>query len=132
MLRDVSELAGIAGPIYLAIGVFDGVHLGHRSVLNRALADARAGGGSAVAVTFDPHPAKILRPADAPRLLTATGHKLELFRELGIAAVLVIPFTRGICGDGAGGFCQSITRRLPSAEGNLRRPRVEFRPRPRR
>jgi riboflavin kinase/FMN adenylyltransferase len=80
-------------PVYLAIGVFDGVHLGHRSVLFRALEDARAGGGRAVAVTFDPHPAKILRPASAPHLLTATAHKLRLIRALGIESVLVIPFT---------------------------------------
>jgi len=80
------------GPAYLAIGVFDGVHLGHRSVLLRALEDARAGGGGAVAVTFDPHPAKILRPAEAPRLLTASAHKLRLIRALGIESVLVIPF----------------------------------------
>jgi len=93
VLRDIPALAALPGPLYLAIGVFDGVHLGHRSVLKRALADARAGGGAAVAVTFDPHPAKILRPGAAPRLLTATEHKLRLIAGLGIESVLVIPFT---------------------------------------
>lgn len=93
-LRSISELGAIPGPVYLAIGVFDGVHLGHRSVLLRALDDARAAGGSAVAVTFDPHPVKILRPSDAPRLLTATAHKLRLIRALGVDSVLVLPFTR--------------------------------------
>lgn len=94
LLRSIPELANVAGPVFLAIGVFDGVHLGHRSVLLRALADARAGGGTAVAVSFDPHPAKILRPADAPRLLTASDHKLRLIHALGIESVLVIPFTK--------------------------------------
>jgi len=93
VLRAIPDLATLPGPIYLAIGVFDGLHLGHRSVLLRALADARAGGGSAVAVTFDPHPAKILRPASAPRLLTASAHKVLLIKALGIQAILVIPFT---------------------------------------
>ncbi|MGA3169991.1 MAG: bifunctional riboflavin kinase/FAD synthetase [Chthoniobacteraceae bacterium] len=93
MLTAIPDLAAIPGPVYLAIGAFDGVHLGHRSVLLRALSDARSNGGAAVAVTFDPHPAKILRPAAAPRLLTATGHKLALIRALGIEPVLVIPFT---------------------------------------
>jgi riboflavin kinase/FMN adenylyltransferase len=93
LLHAIPDLAAVPGPVYLAIGVFDGVHLGHRAVLLRALADARAGGGSAVAVTFEPHPAKILRPEHAPRLLTASGHKLQLIRGLGIETVLVIPFT---------------------------------------
>ncbi len=92
LLRATPDLATLAGPIYLAIGVFDGVHPGHRSVLLRALEDAREGGGRAVAVTFDPHPAKILRPSSAPHLLTATAHKLRLIRALGIESVLVIPF----------------------------------------
>ena len=94
LLSAIPDLAALPGPVYLAIGVFDGVHLGHRSVLLRALADARAGGGSAVAVTFDPHPAKILRPESAPRLLTASAHKLQLIHGLGIETVLVIPFTK--------------------------------------
>jgi riboflavin kinase/FMN adenylyltransferase len=92
LLRAIPELASVSGPVYLAIGVFDGVHLGHRSVLLRALSDARAAGGTAVAVTFDPHPAKILRPGAAPRLLTATAHKLRLIRAIGVECVLVIPF----------------------------------------
>jgi riboflavin kinase/FMN adenylyltransferase len=93
LLSAIPDLATVPGPIFLAIGVFDGVHLGHRSVLLRAAEDARAAGGTAVAVTFDPHPAKILRPQNPPRLLTATTHKLRLIRALGIDAILVIPFT---------------------------------------
>jgi len=93
VLHAISELATVPGPVYVAIGVFDGVHLGHRSVLLRALADAQAGHGTVVAVTFDPHPAKVLRPHKAPRLLTATEHKLRLFRDLGIETTLIIPFT---------------------------------------
>ncbi len=76
----------------LAIGVFDGVHLGHRAVIARALEDARAAGGTPVVVTFDPHPVRVLRPERAPRLLTSTPHKLRLIRALGVEHILVIPF----------------------------------------
>ncbi len=93
LLHSIDELASLSGPVFLAIGVFDGVHLGHRAVVGRALADAQKAGGCAVAVTFHPHPMRVLRPGNAPRLLTATQHKTALLRECGIDALLVIDFT---------------------------------------
>lgn len=92
-LRATADLRSIAGPVFLAIGVFDGVHLGHRAVIERSLSDARAHAGTAVVVTFDPHPARVLRPERAPRLLTSTPHKLRIIRSLGIEQVLALPFT---------------------------------------
>jgi riboflavin kinase/FMN adenylyltransferase len=92
-LRSIAELTAIPGPVFLAIGVFDGVHLGHRAVIERALGDAQSGGGNAVVVTFDPHPARILRPEKAPRLLTSTPHKLRIVRSLGVEHILALPFT---------------------------------------
>ncbi|MCE9612111.1 MAG: bifunctional riboflavin kinase/FAD synthetase [Chthoniobacter sp.] len=91
-LRSIADLGQLPGPLFLAIGVFDGVHLGHQAVLCRALADARQSGGTAVAVTFDPHPIRVLRPEHAPRLLTSTPHKLQLIGALGLDRVLLIPF----------------------------------------
>lgn len=93
VLTGIGQLARIEGPLYLAIGVFDGVHLGHRAVIERAVRDARAGQGTPVVVTFDPHPLRVLRPQNAPRLLTSTAHKLLLIRGLGVRHLLVIPFT---------------------------------------
>jgi riboflavin kinase/FMN adenylyltransferase len=93
VLRSISDLAKIRGPLVLAVGVFDGFHLGHRAVIERAIADAGAVGGTAVVVTFDPHPAVILRPQNAPPLLTSTRHKLRLFGEAGVQHVLVLEFT---------------------------------------
>lgn len=92
ILHSIAELGGIAEPVFLAVGVFDGVHLGHRAVIERALADAAASDGIALVVTFDPHPMRVLRPADAPRLLTANAHKLRLISDLGASHALVIPF----------------------------------------
>lgn len=91
--HSIPELAAVPGPVFLAIGVFDGVHLGHQAVIRRALADAKAAGGTAVVVTFNPHPVRVMRPERAPRLLTSTQHKAQLIEQLGVSELLVIPFT---------------------------------------
>jgi riboflavin kinase/FMN adenylyltransferase len=92
--HQLSELAQLRGPIAIAAGVFDGVHLGHRAVISQALDFAKANGGTAVVLTFDPHPTSILRPDNASPLLTSTRHKLRILAALGIGHTLVIPFTR--------------------------------------
>jgi riboflavin kinase/FMN adenylyltransferase len=92
VLEAIPDLAKVPGPLHLAIGVFDGVHLGHRAVIQCAVDAARTSGGSAVVITFDPHPASVLRPEQAPPLLTSTRHKLRLVAELGVTHALVVPF----------------------------------------
>jgi len=92
VLTSIAELSTVPGPVFLAIGVFDGVHLGHKAVISRALEDAKKAGGTAVVVTFDPHPMRILKPASAPRLLTSTPHKIRLIHDLGISHLLIIQF----------------------------------------
>jgi len=94
ILHSISELARLPGPLFLAIGVFDGVHLGHQAVISTSAHHAKDAGGTPVVVTFDPHPAKVLRPNDAPHLLTATQHKIALIRDLGVAHLLVLQFDR--------------------------------------
>ncbi len=76
----------------LALGTFDGVHLGHKQVIGGAVARARALGGSAVAVTFEPHPVEVLRPSAEPILLTTLEERLTRFEEIGADAALVLPF----------------------------------------
>ena len=93
-LHSISDLTQLRGPIFLAIGVFDGVHLGHQAVISTSARHAHSVDGTPVVVTFDPHPAKILRPNDAPHLLTATQHKIGLIRQLGVAHLLIIEFNR--------------------------------------
>lgn len=108
ILTETSQLSKISGPVYLAIGVFDGVHLGHQAVLGRARDDAQSGEGTAVAITFDPHPAKILRPDSAPRLLTSTSHKLDLISNLGFSSALVIRFDNAMAATPAEDFLASL------------------------
>ena len=92
-LHAIPELTTVPGPVFLAIGVFDGVHLGHQAVIRRALQDAQAARGSAVVVTFKPHPLCVTRPDQAPRLLTAARHKAHLIESLGVSHLLTVPFT---------------------------------------
>jgi riboflavin kinase/FMN adenylyltransferase len=87
----IRELDGI-DPRYrggvLSVGVFDGVHVGHQRVLDRAVERARALGAEPVVFTFHPHPLAVLSPHEAPPRIQTFGQKLELMREIGIAAVI--------------------------------------------
>ncbi len=78
IFRSVAEIPAGFGPSVAAIGNFDGVHLGHQEILSAVVAEARALGAQAVAITFDPHPEQFLRPAEAPRLLTPMPERLRL------------------------------------------------------
>lgn len=93
-LTAITDLAALPGPIAIAAGVFDGVHLGHRAVISSALDFAAANNGSAVVLTFDPHPTSVLRPGNASPLLTSTRHKLRILKALGVQHTLVIPFDK--------------------------------------
>lgn len=94
ILRSIPDLIHLPGPLFLAIGVFDGVHRGHQAVISTSADHARSAKGTPVVVTFDPHPMKVLRPSKAPHLLTATQHKIELIRDLGVRHLLVINFDK--------------------------------------
>lgn len=77
----------------VTVGFFDGVHLGHRTVLERTVAAARDLGVPAVAVTFDRHPREVLTPDRVPRLLTTVERKARLIEQTGIDVLLVLEFT---------------------------------------
>jgi riboflavin kinase/FMN adenylyltransferase len=108
VLRSISELATLPGPLFLAIGVFDGVHLGHQAVISTSARHAAEAGGTPVVVTFDPHPVKVLRPNNAPHLLTATQHKIALIRDLGVAHLLVLHFDRAFAATSPEDFVQQL------------------------
>ncbi len=91
-LTRIEELSQVPGPLALAIGVFDGVHRGHQEVIRGAMDFSEKHGGTAVVMTFDPHPLKVLRPEMAPRLLCSTRHKLRILEQLGVTHTLVAPF----------------------------------------
>lgn len=108
VFRSIAEIPTGFGPTVAAIGNFDGVHLGHQQILSAAAADARAIGARAVAITFEPHPEKFLRPAQAPRLLTPLDERLRLLSFTGIDAALVLPFDAVLANLTAGEFVRAI------------------------
>lgn len=108
VLQSISELETLRGPIFLAIGVFDGVHLGHQAVVSTSAKHAQAAGGTPVVVTFDPHPAKVLRPHDAPHLLTATQHKIVLIRDLGVQHLLLLKFDKDLASTAPENFIDQL------------------------
>jgi riboflavin kinase/FMN adenylyltransferase len=108
-LHSIADLSSLPGPLFLAIGVFDGVHRGHQAVISTSARHAHAAEGTPVVVTFDPHPAKVLRPNDAPHLLTARQHKIDLIRSLGVGHLLVIEFNREFAATPAEEFVRQLS-----------------------
>ena len=76
----------------VTVGNFDGLHIGHRAIIDTVVARARELGGPAVAYTFEPHPIRVLRPDQAPQMLTTIEQRLELFEQAGLDAVIVEKF----------------------------------------
>jgi riboflavin kinase/FMN adenylyltransferase len=96
VFRSIDEIPAHYGPSVVTIGNFDGVHRGHRAVIAQVIERAHTLHAHSVAVTFDPHPVRVLRPQVPLRLITQSQQKLALLAETGIDAVLVLPFTHAL------------------------------------
>ena len=90
-----SDLSSVSQPLSLALGVFDGLHLGHQAVMAQAVERAKVSGGVAGVLTFEPHPIQVLAPERAPRrLLASLSHKTHLLEGLGLDLLVVVEFDR--------------------------------------
>jgi riboflavin kinase / FMN adenylyltransferase len=93
IFHQLADVPADYGPSVATIGNFDGVHRGHQWVIAEVVARARALGIRSIAITFDPHPARVLRPESSQPLITPLSKKLELLAATGIDDVLILPFT---------------------------------------
>jgi riboflavin kinase/FMN adenylyltransferase len=96
VFHKLDDLPPSFGPALISVGNFDGVHCAHAHVLREIVSRARASHAKAVAVTFEPHPTRILRPEAGLKLLTPTPEKLRLLEATGIDSVLLLPFGRDL------------------------------------
>lgn len=106
--QELADVPNHWGPCAVSIGVFDGVHLGHRTLLDATVASARERNIRSVAVTFDPHPRSTLSPGSGPDLLTTLEHRLDLIAARGVEAVLVLKFDAQLARLTAAEFTQRV------------------------
>jgi riboflavin kinase/FMN adenylyltransferase len=108
VLHDLGSLGSLPGPVYLAIGIFDGVHRGHRALIEEAQADAKKTGGTAVVMTFEPHPMMFFQRSEPPLRLSNPRHKELLLERQGVTHLAVIPFEATRAGQTAEQFVEDL------------------------
>ncbi|MEO8096158.1 MAG: bifunctional riboflavin kinase/FAD synthetase [Acidobacteriota bacterium] len=116
--RSLAEASGF-GPCAVAIGVFDGVHLGHQELLRRTVEAARELGVKPAVLTFDPHPACVVAPGRAPRLLYSIEERCELLTRFGAGEILVLPFNTDVAAMPADDFAAGPLRTVLRAKSIL-------------
>jgi riboflavin kinase / FMN adenylyltransferase len=112
IFRQLAEVPPNFGPTIATIGNFDGVHRGHQWVIAEVVARARALGVRSIAITFDPHPARVLRPGSTQPLITPLDEKLALLAATGIDAVLILPFTKDFSRMSARTFATEVLQQV--------------------
>jgi riboflavin kinase / FMN adenylyltransferase len=112
LIHIATELAAGGRKVCLAIGVFDGVHLGHQQIIRQTIADARQHDAIALVLTFDRHPNSIVAPERVPPLIYSLPQKLRAIESLGADAVLLIPFDKNFSEQTGEEFIRSLARDL--------------------
>jgi riboflavin kinase/FMN adenylyltransferase len=118
-VNPIQQYAGIdhaalpLAPLHLAIGMFDGVHLGHRAVIEAAVQSARRSGGTAAVLTFSPHPSTLFRPNQPTRLIMDAANKARVLHRLGVDAMITQPFTPEFAQVAALDFLPWLRQRAP-------------------
>ncbi|HEX3435280.1 MAG TPA: bifunctional riboflavin kinase/FAD synthetase [Pseudacidobacterium sp.] len=110
VFRTLAELPASYSATVIAVGNFDGVHWGHRWIIDHARNRARELKARCIALTFDPHPVRVLRPEATPRLITPMPERLHLLANTGLDATVVLPFTKEFSHLSAEAFARDVLR----------------------
>ncbi|MEV7217602.1 bifunctional riboflavin kinase/FAD synthetase [Kitasatospora cineracea] len=122
----LEEIPGDWGRSVVTIGSFDGVHRGHQLIINRVVELAGELGAKSVVVTFDPHPSEVVRPGTHPPLLAPQPRRAELVEQLGVDAVLVLPFTAEFSQESPEYFVRSVLVDALHAKAVVEGPNFRF------
>jgi riboflavin kinase/FMN adenylyltransferase len=112
LIQNAKDLPPGSRKVCLAIGVFDGVHLGHQQIIRQTVSDARGHDAVALVVTFDRHPSAIVAPDRVPAQIFSHSQKLRAVESLGVDALLEIPFNRPFSEQSGGIFIRELARDL--------------------
>lgn len=113
ILHTLEELSQIREPVQLALGVFDGIHLGHKAVIEQVVTDAHTRGELAGVLTFEDHPMALICPERRPgKLLSTPEHKQRLIQPLGVDILIILPFTQALATLSAEEFLRILYTRL--------------------
>jgi riboflavin kinase/FMN adenylyltransferase len=107
IFTDTNDLPAFNNAV-ITIGTFDGVHKGHKAILNEVVAHARNTGGESILLTFEPHPRKLLFPDQPLGIITPLKEKLQLITDSGIKHVVIIPFTKDFAGISAHDYIEKF------------------------
>jgi riboflavin kinase / FMN adenylyltransferase len=112
IIRTASELKANGRKVCLAIGFFDGVHLGHQQIIRQTIADAQQHEALSLVVTFDQHPSTVVAPERVPPLIYPLAHKLKVIESLGLDSLLLIHFDKAFSGQSGETFIRDLARDL--------------------
>ena len=130
--RGLEDIPEDWGRSVVTIGSYDGVHRGHQLIIGRAVQRARELGVPSVVVTFDPHPSEVVRPGSHPPLLAPHHRRAELMAELGVDALLILPFTTEFSKLAPADFVVEGAGRQAARQARRRGPELPLRPQGRR
>ena len=106
---NIAELANVGNPLHLAMGVFDGLHLGHQEVIKAAVNGAESSGGMPGVLTFEPHPIQVISPENAPRRIFSSLEQKEILLDsFGVEVLLVLRFDEDLARQTAATFTESL------------------------